>query len=290
MKKTILLIVDNQPIFRAGVRRALAHEYGLDSLEILDCDPGNNGDEALRQIADYSPDVVILDVECPMFDGLDLIRKITNQFTATKVIALSANYNADQMYEVTTAGAAAYMSRDSSAIDLSGAMKRVISGDSPIDDTFAERPMVDEEIIKQYQEMTSKAPEYVPNKHDIIAPLTANEVEFLNLIAERSSNGLIAEILGLNDQDVKSCVNTIICKLNASDRAHAVMLELCKNWLSFQDGDEDVSQLILQVPINQVEVKKNGPQKRSASAKKTTKSQRGSSKKSSKSKATSRKS
>ncbi len=290
MKKTILLIVDNQPIFRSGVRRALAQEEGLDSLEILDCDPGNNGDEALRQIKDNSPDVVILDVECPMFNGLDLIRNITSQFTETRVIALSANFNANQMYEVTKTGAAAYMSRDSSAVDLSGAMRRAASGDCPINDTFDEEPDIEEHILKQYQEMTSNVPDYVPNKNDIIAPLTSKEIEFLNMMAENSWNGLIAEILGLSDQDVKSCVNTIIRKLNASDRAHAVMLELCKSWLSFQDGDEDISQLILQIPVDQVEVKKNGPTKRTTSTKKTSKSQRGNSKKSSKPKATARKS
>jgi DNA-binding CsgD family transcriptional regulator len=69
----------------------------------------------------------------------------------------------------------------------------------------------------------------------VVTPLTPTEVQFLNLIAEDTSNKQIAAILGVSEQEIKKCVGAILRKLNASDRAHAVMLSLCNNWLSLQE-------------------------------------------------------
>ena len=282
MHKTVLLITDNQPIFRAGVRKAIAQEEGLENLEILDCDPGSEGEEAIRWIVDHSPDVLILDVQSPVLNGLAFVRHITNNFTATKVIALSANYNAGELIEVAEAGAAAYMTRDSSAKELVSAMKQAVSGEYPINDLLKNSSTIQAEEVKEFVETGSTKPASEIDKFDTIAPLTLKETEFLNLLAEDRSYKQIAAILGLRHEDVKSCVNVILKKLNASNKAHTIMLELCKNWLSLQENEE-ISQDIRDVVSSEVDVKKNGPTKRSS--KKDTNTPRRSSKKSSKSSA-----
>ena len=281
MNKTVLLIIDNQPIFRAGVRRALAQEEGLESLEILDCDPGQDGEEAIRQIADNSPNVAIFDIKCPVINGLELIRRIAQYFPKTKVIALSADYNADELYEVAKTGAAAYLSRDSSTPELAAAMRRAASGDCPINDTYIEKQHGAERVLDQIREMTSRIPDPVTAKEDIITPLTPKEVQFLNLIAEDNSNGGIATILGITDKELKSCVNAILRKLNASDRAHAVMLELCNNWLSLHEGEEATS---LTLQMSEVSVKKSNNGSRKNHTKAAIKTPRSNSSKSQKSK------
>jgi DNA-binding NarL/FixJ family response regulator len=236
MSKTRVLIVDSQPIFRAGVRRALAHECGLEKLEILDCAQGNEGQEALRQIEENSPDVVLLEVGGPFSDGLALSTSITRSFPATKVVALSADHNADELFDVIKTGAAAYLSKDSSIEDLTEALRRAEMGEYPINDGLVSRPKVASLVLDQFENMASDSgPEDVREK--VVTPLTAREDQFLSLIAEDNSNRQIAEILGISEQEVKECVSVILRKLNASDRAHEVMKSLCNDWLSLQDGE-----------------------------------------------------
>jgi len=272
--KVILLIADNQPIFRAGVRKAIAQEEGLESLEILDCGSGNNGDEVIRQIEDNSPDVLILDVQNPAWNGLDLIKHITNNYPATKVIALSANYNAGESIEVAQAGAAAYMNKDSSAKDLASAMRRSAAGDYPIHSLLKDNPLVELHIPAdesvEHTNLTS-----MNDVADADVSLTLKETEFLYLLAEDRSNKQIAAILGLRDDDVKSCINIILQKLNASNKTHLIMLELCKHWLTIQENENFTDDIVNMVGRD-VDIKRNGPTK--CSSKKKASSQRSRSK------------
>lgn len=255
---TVVLVIDDQPIFRAGVRRALSDRNGLDKLKILDCDPGKEGEEALRQIADNSPDVALLDVGCTSFNGLELSRYITRHFPATKVVALSSNYNADELLEVVKTGAAAYLGKDISAEELSDAIRRASSGEYPINDSFDERPRLARRVLEQFEDT---APMQTIGE-TIVPPLTQKEIQFLNLIAEDNSNRQIAAILGISERAIKNHVSVILRKLNASDKAHAVMLELCKNWLSIQNGQGSAQLLEQEVLKGPVPMKHEGPAKR----------------------------
>ena len=233
MSKIVVLIVDSQQIFRAGVRRALSHQNGLENLEILDCDPGTKGEEAIRQTAEHSPNVVLLDIDCPPPGGLELCRHFTKHFPASKVVMLSGHHNAEELFEVIKTGAAAYLSKDSDVEELYGVIKRVSSGEYPINDSFNERPAVATRVLDQFQELAST----VPVKDDIVPPLTTREIQFLNLIAEENSNKQIAAILGISEQEIKDYVSVILRKLNAGDRAHSVMMSLCNHWLAIQNGE-----------------------------------------------------
>ncbi len=234
MSKTRVLIVDSQPIFRAGVRRALAHRCGLEALEILDCDPGNSGEGAINQIEEDSPHVALVSIGGPSPDGLQLSSRIARDFPATKVIVLSANHNADELFQVIKTGAAAYLSRDSDAEALSDAIMRATSGQYPINDSFASRPKVASLVLDQFEDMASMCGSE-DAREAVVTPLTPKETQFLNLIAEDNENRQIAAILGMEEHEIKKCVGAILSKLNASDRAHAVMLSLCDSWLSLQD-------------------------------------------------------
>lgn len=248
MRKTVVLLIDSQPIFRAGVRRALSHQNGLEALEILDCDPGRDGEEAIRQIAENSPDVALLDINCPALNGLELTRYISQHFPATKVVILSATHSAEELFEVIKTGAAAYLSRDSGAVELSEAIRRAASGEYPINDSLDDRPIVARRVLEQLQDttITAKTKEYVT------PPLTPKEIQFLNLIAEDNSNKRIAAILGISEQTIKNYVSAILRKLNACDRAHTVMLSLCNNWLSIQESVEgsQTDELLSMEPIH----------------------------------------
>lgn len=276
MRKVVVLIIDNQPIFRSGVRRALAHQNGLDTLEILDCAPGIGGEEAKQMISENAPDVALLDVGSnvndPSVSGLELSRNISCHFPATRVVALSANPDADEMAEVIASGAAAYLSKDSSTEQLLETIKRVSSGGYIAGGNQGDEPEAD-------LRGPDKSPNIVPieTQEKVSAPqLTSREMRFLNLIAEDNPNRQIAAILGISEQEIKSYVNIILRKLNAGDKAHSVMLELCNNWISIQK-DEELLQTGNKTATG-MHSKSNGEAQRSSKSAK--KSRRGSSTKS----------
>ena len=80
MRKTTLMIVDSQPFFRAGVVQALSQDSHSESMQVIECDPGDDGSGAINQIAAKSPDIVLLDIGYPFLSGLELGKKIARTF------------------------------------------------------------------------------------------------------------------------------------------------------------------------------------------------------------------
>jgi two-component system response regulator DegU len=238
MPKIAVMIVDSQPFFRAGVRQALLDEDSHDSMEIMECDPGEDGDEAMTHIAERSPDVVLLDIDYPYLRGLELGKRMVRNFPGTRVVILSTNPESDddELFEVIKIGAVAYLrSRECSSTELIEAITRASDGEYPINDSVSGRPKVAWRVLRQFQDMASMG----KSIEDITTPLTTKEVQILTHIAEGNSNKRIANILGISEQTIKNQVSAILRKLNANDRAHAVFLAIRKGWISTQPAHEE---------------------------------------------------
>lgn len=230
MRKTIVMIIDDEPFFRAGVCQALSHQ---DSLEVLEFDPEKGEKTTIEQIAASSPDVVLLDIGYPTLRGLDLGRKIARGFPATKVVMLSANPNDDgeELFEVIKSGAAAYLrSKDCVPTELIETIRRASRGEYPINDSVSSRPKVAWRVLRQFQDIAAMG----MTIEDITTPLTSKEVQILTFIAEGNTNKRIASILGISEQTIKNHVSAILRKLNANDRAHAVFLALRNGWIAIE--------------------------------------------------------
>jgi len=233
MRKIIVMIVDSQPFFRSGVRQALSQDNGSEIMEILECDPGDSGNDALTQIATNSPDVVLLDIGYPFLGGLDLGKKIVRHYPGTRVVMLSTNSDDDddELFEVIKIGAVAYLrSKHCAPNDFVETIKRASKGEYPINDSVSDKPKVAWRVLRQFQDMASIG----GTMEDVTAPLTAKEIQILTHIAEGNTNKRIANILGISEQTIKNHVSAILRKLNANDRAHAVFLAIRKGWISTQ--------------------------------------------------------
>ena len=229
MRKTIVMIIDREPFFRAGLRQALSQQDGL---EILECDP-EEGKAATEKIAASSPDVALVDIGYPTLMGLDLGKKIARSFPATKVVMLSANPNDDdeELFEVIKSGAVAYLrSKDCTPTRLMETIKRASHGEYPINGSVSSRPKVAWRVLRQFQDIAAIG----MTIEDITTPLTSKEVQILNYIAEGNTNKRIASVLGISEQTIKNHVSAILRKLNANDRAHAVFLALRNGWISIE--------------------------------------------------------
>ena len=222
MDKIVLMIIDKQAFFRAGVRQALSQET---EFEIVDCD---SAEDQFELIEVKSPDVVLLGIDIPATNGLDLGRKITRHHPNIRVIVLSPDPTDEELFEVIKTGAVAYLNKNTTSEELADTIRLASKGQYPINESLTARPKVAEHVLRQFQNMTSMG----KSMEAVAAPLTQRETQILGHISEGNSNKQIARLLEISEQTIKNHVSSILRKLNANDRAHAVALAMRNGWIS----------------------------------------------------------
>ena len=222
MDKTKVMIIDEQAFFRAGVRQALSNQDGI---EVIECDPNH---DTLGVIEANLPNVVLLGSDLATHSGLELGRKIARNFPNTRVIILSPDPNDEELFEVIRSAAVACLRKNSSAEELINTIRRASHGEYPINESVMTRPSVARHVLKQFQDMALLG----DKMEAIVAPLTNREMQILNYVADGNTNKKIARILEISEQTIKNHVSAILRKLNANDRAHAVVLAIRRGWIT----------------------------------------------------------
>ena len=136
MDKTKVMIIDEQPYFRAGVRQALSQHSDFD---VMDCDPGQ---DPLGMVETNLPDIVLLGSDLTTHSGLELGRKIVRYFPNTKVIILSPDPSDEELFDVIRTAAVACLRKNSTAHDLAETVRRASRGEYPINESVMTRPIV----------------------------------------------------------------------------------------------------------------------------------------------------
>ena len=231
MDKTKVMIIDEQPFFRAGVRQALSQQADF---EILECDPSEN---PLALIEANLPDTILLGSDLTSHSGLELGRKIVRHFPNTRVIMLSPDPNDEELFEVIRTAAVACLKKNSTTQELADTIRRASRGEYPINDSVMTRPRVARHVLQQFQDMASLG----NNIETIVAPLTHRERQILNQIANGNTNKQIARMLNISEQTIKNHVSAILRKLNANDRAHAVVLAIRRGLISAEVTTNGIS-------------------------------------------------
>lgn len=222
MENITVFIVDKQTLYCQGIRQALST---CNDIQVVgECAPGS---EAVGLVEAFMPNVVLLDVDLPLLRGLDLGRQITTRCPNVSVIALTSSPNDEQLFQAVKTGVVAYVTKDISPDELASAIRRISKGERPINDSLLNRPRVAEQVLRQFQDLTlmGKAME------TLATPLTPRETETLKYVAEGYSNKQIAHVLGISEQTIKNHVTSILNKLDANDRTHAVVLAMRQGWI-----------------------------------------------------------
>jgi len=224
--KIVVTIIDKQALFRVGVRHALSQQPDF---EVFDCAPNEN---PIALIEANSPNVLLLDIDYPSLSGLELARKIALHYPTTKVIILTYKPDDKQLFEIIKAGAVDYLDKSITAEELTKSIRQVAHGEYPINDSVLARPKVAEHLLKQFQSTHNI---HGKTMDTIVVSLTSRETQILNYIANGNSNKQIAHILQISEQTIKNHVSNILRKLNANDRAHAVVLAIRYGWISAEE-------------------------------------------------------
>jgi DNA-binding NarL/FixJ family response regulator len=205
-----LLLVDDQPLVRAGLRMVFEPEVDMEIVgEAAD------GDQAIRLAAELRPDVALMDIRMPRRDGIQATRAILGEARdgGTRVLVLTTFDNDEYVYEALRAGASGFLLKDAPPEALVAAVRGVAAGDALL------APAITRRLIEDFSRR-HRAP--LPPRG--LDELTVREAEVLRLVARGLSNAEIAEQLHVGESTVKTHVGHVLAKLELRDRVQAVVL------------------------------------------------------------------
>lgn len=221
--KIRVFMVDRNAFFRQGVRVTLA---GHPEMEIIgECDVIEG---AFELIYAASPHVVLVDVTPPSFAGIELTRRIAQTLPDTEVAVMAPYPNEDELVMAATAGAAAYLSRYIGPAELIHTIERLADGELLLVESLLAKPHLLERVLRSFRDLSLKGRAIDPAN----APITERETEILSYVARGYGNKQIAHILNISEQTIKNHMTSILRKLDASDRTHAVVMAMQSGWIS----------------------------------------------------------
>jgi len=205
-----VLIADDQRLVREGLRVL------LDLIpDIRVVGEAANGAEAVERAQSLRPEVVLMDVQMPGLDGVAAARQIRETSPGVKIIILTTFDDDEYVFEGLRAGAAGYMLKDAPSEQLAEAIRAAARGEAFI------QPSVTRKVVAEFARMAER--EHVRREQPLVEPLSAREMEVLALLAEGLSNREITERLTIAPGTVKNHVGNVLSKLDARDRAQAVL-------------------------------------------------------------------
>ena len=216
-----VLIVDDHPVFRQGLR------------DVLETDPKLNiiGEVALEIVPEINPDVILMDINLPTLNGLQVTRKIKGQFPQIKVIMITGYDDAEQVFHALRAGASAYCPKDITPEALIGIINIVQDGNYVV----GEKTMNHDEVLEWVEQKIGRfAGPLISDSEEMFVPLSPREMEILEHVTRGLSNKEIAYKLGISHQTVKNHMTAILRKLRVDDRTQAAVYALRHGWVRLE--------------------------------------------------------
>ncbi len=205
---TRVVIADDQPMVRAGLRSLLE---GADGIEVVAEAP--DGELALAAVRRYRPDVVLMDIRMPVLDGLAATRRLVADGSSARVLVLTTFDLDEYVFEALRAGAGGFLLKDATAEELIAAVQALATGDAVL------APSVTRRVIEAFGRVPAPDPAFERR----LGGLSGREQEVLRLLARGLSNAEIAAELFVSDATAKTHVSNVLAKLQLRDRVQAVI-------------------------------------------------------------------
>jgi DNA-binding NarL/FixJ family response regulator len=209
---TRVVLADDQPLVRAGLRVLIAGTSGIDV-----AGEAATGAEAVRLARDVRPDVVLMDIRMPGMDGIEATQLITASKDAARVIVLTTFDDDDTVYAALRAGASGFLVKDMALEDIVTAIRVVAAGDALI------APSVTRRLIAEFASRPRPATRSPATGPPVPLGVTEREREVLTLVGRGMSNAEIAAHLVISAATAKAHVARLLAKLDARDRVQLVI-------------------------------------------------------------------
>jgi DNA-binding NarL/FixJ family response regulator len=195
-----LLIADDHAVVRTGLRQLAAT---FDGVELVGT--AANGEEAVALCAEHQPDVVLMDLEMPVLDGIEATRRITDAQPKVAVVVLTSFSDREQILRALDAGAVGYLLKDAEPDELAKAIRAAARGEAPLD---------------------PRAGRALLSAREAVSPLDAlseREREVLAMVARGLPNKLIARELSISEKTVKAHLTSVFRAIRVTDRTQAAL-------------------------------------------------------------------
>ena len=199
-----ILTVDDHPLLREGIASLVGTE-----LDMTIVGEASNGREALNAFRTLRPDITLMDLSMADMNGIEAIEHILSEFAEAKIIVLTTYSGDAQIFRALKAGAHGYL--------LKGLLRKELL--ETIRAVYAGKKRVSPEVASQVAEYATDS------------ALTSREIDVLQLIARGNANKVIADRLSVTEDTIKAHVRSILSKLGANDRTHAVTIGLKRGYI-----------------------------------------------------------
>jgi DNA-binding NarL/FixJ family response regulator len=203
-KKIRVLAVDDHPLLREGITAVMQGEEDMELVAVA-----TNGIQSIELFRLHRPDVTLMDLQMPGMNGIEAINEIRREFSNARFIVLTTYQGDIQVLRALKAGATGYLLKNMLRRDLLDAIRAVYAG----------RRYIPNEIAAELAE------------HVIDESLSDREVAVLRKVASGTSNKIIAAQLEVTEATVKGHLKSILSKLGANDRTHAVTIAMKRGFL-----------------------------------------------------------
>src|SRR5215211_933054 len=237
-----IVIADDHPLFRSAIRQTLESHSDFEVVG-----EAANGREALELCRRSRPELVLMDLRMPQMDGIAATRAIKREFPDAPVLVLTAIDEFAGLSDSLEAGAAGYVLKDAPAARITDAVRRVLAGESPLDEKVAmgllmslmNRGTQEEEDRKgeSVHSSTSETPIDYRKGTRTTETLTPREVEILKLVVQGQTNQQVARTLLISVSTVKRHLRHISAKLRVCDRVQAAVRAVELGLLDERKGD-----------------------------------------------------
>ncbi|WP_138905392.1 response regulator [Streptomyces albidochromogenes] len=206
-----VVIADDEPLIRAGIRMILTSDRAIEVVA-----EGANGREAVELARVHAPDVVLLDLQMPVMDGLTALAELGRAVPSARVIVLTTFGERENVLRALESGGAGFLLKDSAPAELIRAVRAAAAGDAYLS------PGATRHVVEQLA--SGRAPARAEEARRLVTALSGRERDVLALLGEGLSNADAGRRLHMSEATVKTYVSRILAKLGCENRVQAALL------------------------------------------------------------------
>lgn len=212
-EKISVMIVDDHAMIREGIKQLLEFDGSVKVIA-----EAGNGIECIEKLNDVQPDVLLLDINMPEMNGIEVLRKLRKEKSNIKVLILTVHNEVEYLLQAVDIGVDGYIMKDSESTELKRAIQLVMNDENYIQPSLI--PALNSRLVKRDVDK------------DKIDSLTKRELEVLIQVANGMSNKEIALNLDISERTVKNHISNIFKKIDVSDRTQAAVFTIKNNLIS----------------------------------------------------------